>query len=317
LREITCIGKAPADRFHVQARLWLVYHPEEAKAAELALADAFEEAFPQDTGKQAMAFKEDYTQPLEVVAQADTWCRVYPDKVRPRHDRLTLEDFMIPMCTALQVRAALEDLERDKADKFETQFPEGTAAKYLFIMRNEDQFPPPVLEAAEAWARLHLFEVKEAEEQMMTSLAEQFEKAFPYDTPSKAAEILQGLGMGMRLRTEGSRGWTRLLTASDVPAGMDATDDRREQAMSWMLFHPKESRKATRMVNSHIRHLVNDKVKHIKELQFQRRMYTDALTKAKRSDATDETLELIADMQVSRTRKHDLASLRPSQRTGG
>jgi len=93
------------------------------------------------------------------------------------------------------VKEAELEVEVEKADAFIENFPEDTAAEYIFIRENKDDYPSEVIEAAEAWARLHLVEVAEEEEKQLNDLAEKFQSDFPYDTPAKAAEILHGLGM--------------------------------------------------------------------------------------------------------------------------
>lgn len=94
-----------------------------------------------------------------------------------------------------QVRAAYEELDSEKADVFETQFPDNTAAVYVAMMRQgRDKWPQEVLEAADKWAALNRAEVAEQESQVMQELAAGFEKQFPVETAVKAAEVIEGLG---------------------------------------------------------------------------------------------------------------------------
>lgn len=85
-------------------------------------------------------------------------------------------------------------MEQEKADVFYEKYPDDTAAEYLEIMKDKESYAGEVIEAAEAWSRLHMVEVAEEEERQLQALADNFEHNFPYDTPSKAAEMIYGLG---------------------------------------------------------------------------------------------------------------------------
>jgi len=73
---------------------------------------------------------------------------------------------------------------------------------------------------------------------------------------------------------------------------MDATDDRREEAQAWSLFHPREMKVASRAVLKHIKYLYDEKTTEIRGFQQQRRMYQDKISKMEQGSEKDgeETL---------------------------
>lgn len=217
----------------------------------------------------------------------------------------------------------MEELDADEAEQFERQYPLDTAAQYVALMRQGPETLNPIVRgAAEKWAALNRAEVAEEEAKVMQLLGERFERTYPVETAVRAAEIVEGLGewgtgsgrgargqgVGRVKRTHPSnlrvcrhlmRSVCLVCVCCDPPTDVSVKAEMREQAVSWNLLHPREAKKEQRRVRAHMAHVIADKLRRIKELQYARRTLSDTVNKkgANPAEPTPEMQEAMVKLK--------------------
>ncbi len=147
-----------------EAEIWMERHKPEVQWTEEWISNNFEEENHEETARVALEMRVDKKMGVDMMCQADVWCRLNRD-------------------------AVLEELDRqnsEKARNFAEAHPDNTAEAAL-VYRNlppaerqaAEENDPLELEEAEAWISLNLEAIVEEEDKAGAKLAEEFAERFP------------------------------------------------------------------------------------------------------------------------------------------
>ena len=159
-----------------QAKIWAKNHPEEIRAAELAMSAEFEQEVGaeviEDVAREALRVIEDDsgTVPPSMKAACACWIRLHPE----------------------EMNAARDEQNQYKAQLFEEQFPNGTAEVCFKVLNgwgNSEEMQ--WVEYADHWKAFNMERYDAAADALLKEMAGDFVEQYPTNTFMEAARVLE------------------------------------------------------------------------------------------------------------------------------